>query len=179
MLRLERWTILALSVLFLATFLSAQGKGAGYLKVKAQPGRAGVFVDGKYLGPAANCGFARKYAVSPGEHELILRDPRYEDFTTKVSVESGKTATVSQALKAIPLIKPPYGALKTKGGSKYDAVYVNGKYMGHVDEFDGPRERLLLNPGEYEVKIVPVSGGAAHEEKIKIEANRTVVVRFK
>ena len=51
--------------------------------------------------------------------------------------------------------------------------------MGHVDEFDGSRQRLLLNPGEYEVKIVPVSGGQAHEETIKMEANRTVVVRFK
>jgi hypothetical protein len=179
MFRLARWAVCLSPVLFLVMFLSAQERGTGYLKVKAQPGRAGVFVDGRYLGPAANFRIARKYAVSPGEHEISLRDPRYEDFTTKVSVESGKTTTVSHALKPIPLIQPPYGAMKVAGGSKYDAVYVNGKYMGHKDEFDGPRERLLLNPGEYEVKIVPASGGQAHEEKIEIEADKTVVVRAK
>jgi hypothetical protein len=179
MLRLARWTICSLSVLFLVIFLTAQEKGTGYLKVKAQPGRAGVFVDGKYLGPAANFHISRKYAVSAGEHELSLRDPRYEDFTTKVTVQSGKTTVVSHSLQSIPLIKPPYGAMKTTGGSKYDAVYVNGKYMGHLDEFNGPNQKLLLNPGEYEVKIVPSSGGQAHEEKIKIEAGRTVIVHAK
>ena len=177
MLRLTRWTICSLFVLFLLMSVTAQEKGTGYLKVKAQPGRAGVFVDDKYLGPAANFRISRKYAVPAGEHEVSLRDPRYQDFTTKVTIEPGKTTKLSHTLQPLTLIKPPFGAMKVAGGSKYDAVYVNGKYMGHKDEFDGPRERLLLNPGEYEVKIVPSSGGQAHEETIKIEADKTVVVR--
>jgi hypothetical protein len=179
MLRLTRWTICLLTVPFLVIAVTAQERGNGYLKVKAQPGRAGVFVDGKYLGPAANFRMARKYAVPAGEHEVSLSEPRYQDFTTKVTIESGKTTTLSHVLQPIPLQKPPFGAMKIAGGSKYDAVYVNGKYMGHKDEFDGPRERLLLNPGEYEVKIVPSSGGQPHEETIKIEADKTVVVHMK
>src|SRR5262252_4765223 len=64
-------------------FLAA-GQNAGSLCVKAKPGRAGVFVDGKYLGPAANFRVARTYQVAAGEHELKLVDPRYEELTTKV-----------------------------------------------------------------------------------------------
>ncbi len=46
----------ALAVLLAAPMplCAQQAAGGGFLKVKASPGRAGVFVDGKYLGPAAN-----------------------------------------------------------------------------------------------------------------------------
>jgi len=166
-----------LMIIFLTVSVAAQEKGTGYLKVKAKPGRAGVFVDGKYLGPAANFRMSRKYAVPAGEHEVSLKDPRYEEYTTKVTIAPGKTTVLPYTLKPVALAQPPFGAMKTDGGSKFDAVYINDKYMGHLDEFDGPNEKLLLNPGEYEVKIVPVSGGQAHEETIKIEADRTTVVR--
>ena len=45
----------------------AVGQNSGYLKTKVNPGRAGVFIDGKYVGPAANFGVGRKYAVAPSE----------------------------------------------------------------------------------------------------------------
>src|ERR1035441_7741613 len=69
--------------------------GDANLKTKVDPGRAGVFVDGKYVGPAANFKVARKYAVAPGKHEVKLVDPRFEDFTTTVDVEAGKTVVVA------------------------------------------------------------------------------------
>jgi hypothetical protein len=53
------------------------------LKTKVNPGRAGVFVDGKYLGPAANFRMARKYTLAEGEHEVRPTEPRYEDLVTK------------------------------------------------------------------------------------------------
>jgi len=179
MFRLAKSAFGFLCVLLLALSAVAQEKTTGYLKVKAQPGRAGVFVDGNYLGPAANFRIARKYAVAAGEHEVSLKDPRYQEYTTKATIQAGKTTLLSYTLQPTPLARPPFGVLKTAAGSKYDAVYVNGKFMGHLDEFDGPNEGLLLNPGEYEVKIVPASGGQAHEEKIKIEADRTTVVHLK
>jgi hypothetical protein len=39
-------------------------QNSGYLKTKVDPGRAGVFVDGKYVGPAGNFGVGRKYTVA-------------------------------------------------------------------------------------------------------------------
>jgi hypothetical protein len=77
-----------LALLSTAGALSAQ---QAYLKTSVDPGRAGVFVDGKYIGPAGNFGVSRKYALPAGKHEIKLVDPRYEEFTTSVDLTAGKT----------------------------------------------------------------------------------------
>jgi hypothetical protein len=158
--------------------LAAQ-QGGGTLKVKTNTTRAGVFIDGKYVGPAANFHITRKYPLPAGEHEVKLADPRFEEYTTKVTITAGKTSVISQPLKPMPLIKPPYGMLRTEGPDKFAAVYLDGRFMGHVDEFSNIGQRLLLNPGEYTVKIVPLSGGQEHEEKVKIEENKTTTIKVK
>ena len=147
----------------------------GTLKVKADPGRAGVFVDGKYLGPAANFGSTRSYSVAAGEHEVKLCDPRYQDFVTKVTIESGKTSVLKEKLTALPVPKPPFGTLKTHNADKYAAVYINGKFYGHNDEFDNFAQGLLIPPGQYEVRIEPTNG-APIVKNVTVVANQTVVV---
>lgn len=143
----------------------------GSLKVHADPGRTGVFLDGKYLGPAANFGFARTYKVPAGKHELKLDDPRYETVTKSIDVADGKTTTVSENMKALPAPKPPYGHIKIDCKcDKFTAVYVNDKFMGHVDEFDNFAQSLMLPVGDYTVKVVPPTG-APHEEKVSLKAN--------
>jgi hypothetical protein len=62
---------------------------------------------------------------------------------------------------------------------KFAAVYVNGKFMGHAGEFNNSVQGLMLNPGAYTVKIVPVSGGEGHEEQVKIEADKVTIVQLK
>ena len=176
-------SIMALgAALTVFTLMAPNGVGAGqqgFLKTKVDPGRTGVFVDGKYVGPAANFKIARKYALTEGEHEVKLSDPRYEEVTTKVTIKAGKTTTLSEKLHALPLAKPPFGLLRIAHATKYDAVYINGRFYGHAAEFDNFAQGLLLNPGEYTVKIVPLEGGREHEEKIKIEANKTTFVNEK
>ena len=149
----------------------------GYVKAKVNPGRAGVFIDGKYVGPAANFRTARKYSVSPGEHELKLVEPRYEEITTKVDVKAGKTAVVSETMKALPVPKGPFGRLRAESVDKFAAVYVNNKFYGHADEFSNSSQGLLLPPGEYEVRIEPTAGGSAVTKKVTLEATKTVVVK--
>ncbi|MGP8245655.1 MAG: PEGA domain-containing protein [Bryobacteraceae bacterium] len=156
--------------------LVAQSPASAYLKIKVDPGRAGVFVDGKYVGPAANFGVARKYALPAGHHEIRLVDPRYEEVVTAVDLAAGKTTIVRQTLKALPVPKGPFGTLRTKSPDKYAAVYINNKYYGHNDEFDNFAQGLLLPPGEYTVRIEPLSGGNKVEKKVQIEAGKTVVV---
>ncbi len=169
---------IALLLLTLPT-LRAQPAGSGFLKVKANPGRTGVFVDGKYLGPAANFRIARKYAVAAGEHELVLREPRYQEYKGTVKIEAGKTTAFSQSLQPLPKPRPPFGKLKVKGFEKYAGVFVNGVYMGHADEFDGPNEALLLNPGNYEVRITSQAGSTLLEEKVTVQQDRTETLRAK
>ncbi len=150
----------------------------GYLKTSVNPGRAGVFIDGKYVGPSANFRIDRKYAVSAGEHEVRLSDPRYEDVVQKVTITPGKTTKLQATLKPLPAPQPPFGRLRTISPDKFAAVYVNDKYMGHADEFSNASQGLLLNPGEYTVKLVPVTGTGEKEERVKLEADRVVVVRL-
>lgn len=180
----SRTRLLFLAVLGPALFfqgaspLGAQ-QGSGYLRVKTNTGRAGVFIDGKYVGPAANFRITRKYPVQAGEHEVKLSEPRFEDYTTKVTINAGKTTTISHELTPGPVMKPPYGMLRTEGGTdKFAAVFIDGRFMGHVDEFSNPWQRLLLNPGEYTVKIVSPASGQEHEEKIKIEADKTTTIKL-
>jgi hypothetical protein len=152
-------------------------QNTGSLKTSINPGRAGVFIDGKYVGPAGNFGVGRKYAVAAGEHEVRLSEPRYEDVVTKVTIQAGKTTKLAQTMKELPLAKPPFGLLRTMSEDKFAAVYVNGKFMGHAGEFNNPVQGLQLNPGAYTVKIVPVAGGDGHEEQVKIEADKVTIVR--
>jgi hypothetical protein len=148
-----------------------------YLKTKVDPGRAGVFVDGKYLGPAANFRIGRKYALPPGQHQVKLADPRYEEVTTTVDLQAGKTTVLAQTLKPLPLAKKPFGMLRTTVTSdKFAAVYLNDKFYGHAGEFNNCVQGLLLPPGEYTVRIEPSSGGNSTTKKVQIEAGKTVVV---
>jgi hypothetical protein len=162
------------ALLLLALPLAAQQ--AGTLKVKANTGRAGVFVDGKYLGPAGNFGSARTYSVAAGEHELKLAEPRYEEVTTKINVAAGKKTVIEQTLKPRALAKPPYGRLRTECADKFAAVYINTHFYGHAGEYNNSMQGLLLPPGEYDVRIEP-SSGSPISQKVKIEAEKTVIVK--
>lgn len=155
----------------------AFGQGVGYLKVDVDPGRAGVFVDERYLGPAANFGIARQYALSPGEHKLTFVDPRYEEFSTTVQIRENKVMTVEKNLKRLPEPQPPFGTLRIICPDKFAPVYINGKFYGHADEFSNASQGLLLNPGEYEIRVAPSQGGTLVAFlKAKITTGETTTV---
>jgi hypothetical protein len=149
----------------------------GRLKTEVNPGRAGVFVDGKYLGPAANFKIARTYDVAAGDHEVRLVDPRYEEIVKRVTVAAGKKTVLHEVMKELPAAKPPFGRIRTENPDHFAAVYVNGRFMGHVDEFSNFAQALLLSPGTYEVKIVPVNGAGEVTKTVTLAADQTVIVK--
>jgi hypothetical protein len=148
----------------------------GTLKAKVNPGRAGVFLDGKYLGPAANFRIARSYSVPAGEHELKLVEPRFQDITKKITVEAGKTTVVREKMTALPAPKPPFGRVRTINDDKFAPVYVNDKFYGHVDEFSNSSQGLLLPPGSYDIGIEP-SKGTPVKQKVTVEADKIAIVK--
>lgn len=162
-------------IALLLTSLACAAQGTGRIKTKVNPGRAGVFIDGKYVGPAANFKMARTYDVAAGEHEVKLLEPRYQDVVKKVTIEAGKTTVLQEAMTALPPAKPPFGRLRIENPDHFAAVYVNGHFMGHVDEFSNFAQGLLLNPGTYEVKIVPTTGSEV-TKSVTIETDKTAVV---
>ena len=163
--------------ILVAASLVCAGADTGRLKTEIDPGRAGVFIDGKYVGSAANFKIARTYELSPGEHEVRLEEPRYEEIVTKVTITAGKKTVLRETMKALPKAKPPFGELRVENPDHFAAVYVNGHYMGHVDEFSNFAQRLLLNPGTYEVKVVPVDGRNPVTKTVTIEVNKSTLVK--
>jgi hypothetical protein len=149
----------------------------GRLKTEVNPGRAGVFVDGKYLGPAANFKVGQTYELPAGEHDLKLVDPRYQEIDKKITIVAGKKLVVKETMTALPEAKPPFGYLRTENPDHFAAVYVNDRFMGHVDEFSNPAQKLALNPGTYEVKIVPLNGQGTVTKTVTLEAEKTVIVK--
>ena len=151
----------------------------GTLVVKASPKSTGVFVNGKYLGPAGRFMSNKKYSLPAGEHTLMLSEPRYSEHTQKITIEAGKTTTVQHKMAGLPLAQPPFGRLRILGAADTDAVLVNGRFMGHADEFSNGVQRLLLNPGEYLVELMKPNGGVYYKEKVKLTENQDTVVTVK
>lgn len=177
--RLTRLTgLIVCSLLAFSLLAWAQRESAGQFKARVNPGRAGVFVDGKYLGPAKNFRVTRTYSLPAGEHELLLSEPRYKDITTKFTVEPGKLTIVNKKMEPLPAPKPPFGRLRIIQASsgKFGAVYLNEKYMGHIDEFSNSSQGLLVNPGEYQLKVASADGRQDFVETISIKENQTSTV---
>src|SRR5277367_559732 len=84
------------------------------LKLTIQPGRAAVFLDGKYIGHAGELGGAvHSLKISPGKHKIKVELPGYRTFETEVNLLQGQKSEVKTELvkgsieQASPDIKQP------------------------------------------------------------------------
>ncbi len=153
----------------------------GYVRVRASPTGAGLFVDGKYVGPAGRFSVPEKWPVEAGSHEIVLKDPRYEDFTAKVDVTAGKTSKMRAKLKKRDVPQGPFGRLRLRGGEPESfwsvaqgdtgPFYLNGRFMGHVDELNNGGGGLLIPAGTYELLVESQIYGTV-KKSITIEANK-------
>jgi hypothetical protein len=184
----SRHTTIRLAVLAMAAALSVTSLAAqetGYVKARGKPGGAGVSINGKFAGPAYRFTVPEKYPAPAGEVEVSFKDPRYEDYTTKVTVRPGKTTKLHYALKKLPEPKGPFGRFRLGGGEPESlisiaagdvgAVYINDKFMGYVDELNNAGNGILLNPGTYDLYVSSPLFGEIRQ-KITIEANKLTKV---
>ncbi len=183
---MKQWILLTLLAVAFTLSAAAKNKDTnGYIKARGGPTGAGLFVDGKYIGPAGRFTVPEKYAVEPGAHEVRLEDPRFEAFTTKVTVTAGKTTKLHFKLKPVEPPKPPFGRLRFGGGETESfisvaygdtsAVYLNGKFWGHVDEFNNVGGGMLLPPGTYQLSVnSPIFGEI--KKDVTVTANKVTVI---
>jgi hypothetical protein len=69
------------------------------IKLKVEPDRAAVFVDGSFAGYVHQFGgVGRAMLVSPGKHEIKVALPGYRDFTTQVNLLPKQKYTVETKL---------------------------------------------------------------------------------
>ena len=116
---------------------------------------AGVWVDGQYVGFVKELEGDKKLMLLPGKHEIVIRQAWYNEFVMDVILEPGKTHEVNVELVKSPRLptKDATAELKIAATPSRAAVFVDGQYAGHVDEFDGVGKAMLLTPGQHRLRI--------------------------
>ena len=177
---------LGLLVLAMATFtLPALAQDTGYVKAYGGPGDAGIWINGKYAGPAHRFTLSEKYPAPTGEVELTFREPLYEDYSVKVNVQPHKTAKVKYEMKKMEPPKGPFGRLRLGGGEPDSfisvatgdtgPIYINDRFVGYVDQLNNAGGGLLLNPGTYDLLVDSQHFGQIHQ-KVTIQADKVMVI---
>lgn len=116
---------------------------------------AGVWVDGQYVGYVKELNGDKKVLLLPGKHEILVRQPWYKDYVEKAVLEPGEVHTIDLSLvkdNRTPS-KDATGELKISANPVRAAVFVDGQFAGHADEFKGHGNAMLLTPGEHHVRI--------------------------
>jgi len=107
-----------------------------------------VWVDGQYVGFVKELAGDKKLMLLPGKHEIVIRHAWYDEFVKQVILEPGQTHQINVTLvkSARMPTRDATGELKIAATPSRAAVFVDGQYAGHVDEFDGVGKAMLLTP---------------------------------
>jgi hypothetical protein len=92
---------------------------------------------------------------------------------------AGLLMPASQAVAKKHYFGDPSGAtgmLKTKVSPSDAAVCVDGKYVGHADQFNGPGQKLYITPGDHEVRF-SIAYYQDYATKVNVEANKTTTIQ--
>jgi len=116
---------------------------------------AGVWVDGQYVGSVKELAGDKKLMLLPGKHEIVIRQAWYNEFVTEAILEPGKTHEVNVVLVKSPRLptNDATAELKITATPSRAAVFVDGQFAGHADEFDGVGKAMLLTPGQHRLHI--------------------------
>src|SRR5579884_3128594 len=152
--------VIAVCLLFLAPLssLGQSNKVLGEVELVGATNvekTSGVWVDGQYLGYLKELKGSKKILLLPGEHEIVVRQGGYQDFTDKITVQPGVKQTISVKMAKDPRFKMPsvFAEIKLSVTPDRAAVFVDGLYVGHVGEFGGVGKSLLVAPGHRKITI--------------------------
>ncbi len=150
--------VVAVAVMLLIGVVCAQDRVQSELRFAAHSKdekTAGVWVDGQYVGFVKELAGDKKLMLLPGKHEIVIRQAWYDEFVNQVILEPGQTHQINVSLvkSARMPTRDATGELKIAATPSRAAVFVDGQYAGHVDEFDGVGKAMLLTPGQHRVRI--------------------------
>jgi hypothetical protein len=139
---------------------------------------SGVWIDGQYVGYLKELKGSKKILLMPGAHEIVVRQAGYKDFTTTADVGAGRKTVVSVRMEADPRAKYPKQTAQVKISVRPDraAVFVDGQFVGHVDEFNGPGQAILLSPGKHRLKVM-LPGYQDFDTEVNLVANQRFEVK--
>lgn len=116
---------------------------------------SGVWIDGQYVGYLKELKGNKRILLLPGEHTISVRQAGYQDFNRTVQVQPGQKQLIEVAMVKAPTGPMPteWATVKMAVSPNRAAVFVDGRFMGHVAEFSGLGRGLLVAPGSHQIKI--------------------------
>jgi hypothetical protein len=138
---------------------------------------AGVWVDGQYVGYVKELKGDKKVLLLPGKHDIVVRQAWYKDYVTEALLQPGQvhTITISLAKDVRTSPVPATGELKISATPARAAVFVDDQFAGHVDEFDGPGQAMLLTPGHHRIRIA-LPGYLPFDNVVDLRANQKLKI---
>jgi PEGA domain len=114
--------------------------------------KAGVWIDGQYLGYLKELKGKRKIVLLPGDHQIVVRRAGYDDFVKPIVIEPGEGRTVRVIMYKTRGLPPREETAKLKFSvkPKRAAVFLDDQFMGPAGDFGGS---MKVTPGRHTVKI--------------------------
>jgi hypothetical protein len=171
MLRLHLATFLFTNIFFFGAMVPACAQDSkvmgevqfdGATKVEKD---SGVWVDGGYVGYLKELKGDKKVLLLPGEHEIVVRQSGYVDFSQKIVVEPGQTQVVAVTATLKVTVQPGRAA-----------VFLDGRYVGHASEFGGATHSMLISPGKHQIKV-ELPGYRTFETEVSLLAGQKSEVK--
>jgi len=139
-------------------------RNTGTVYVKSSPSGAQVYVDGTYNGVTPIT-----LTLYPGNHNIVLKQPGYNDWSTSVYVTAGSSQTISPSLT--PAI---FGSISIGSAPAGASVFLDSAYQGITNPSGG----LTLNnipSGSHIVKLT-ASGYNDWLETVYVKPNANTYV---
>jgi hypothetical protein len=175
------WMLLLLAALLLGPVTYAENDVMGEIQFEGKSHvekTSGVWVDGEYVGYLKELKGSKKVLLLPGEHVITVRQDGYQDFTQRVVLQPGQKEVVRVAMeRALTGPLPSVTAtVKIAVNPSRAAVFLDGLFVGHVGEFEGPGRGMLVAPGAHQIRIA-LPGYQSFETDINPIANQKVEIK--
>ncbi|MBZ5569960.1 MAG: PEGA domain-containing protein [Acidobacteriia bacterium] len=176
-----RWALLLVPTLFLALAVYANNDVMGEIQFEGKSQIAktsGVWVDGQYVGFLKELKGSKRVLLLPGDHDIVVRQDGYKDFTEHLLVQPGQKQVVFVRMMRAPTAPMPdvTAEVKIDVNPSRAAVFMDGLFVGHVGEFKGPGRGMLIAPGTHQIRIA-LPGYQTFETDINPLANQKVQIK--
>jgi len=139
---------------------------------------SGVWIDGKYVGYLGELWGPKRILLIPGDHELVVRQAGYKDFSETLTVEPKELLAVPVKMQKEPNDTLPKVTAQLKIDVQPDraAVFVDDRFLGHAGELGGAFHAMLLSPGAHRIKV-ELPGYQSFETDVSLVAGQKSVVK--
>lgn len=141
---------------------------------------SGVWIDGNYVGYLSELWGPKRVLLLPGDHQLVVRQAGYKDFTETLTVEPKELLLVPVRMQKDTSDTWPKVTAQLKVDVQPDraAVFVDNRFLGHAGELGGAFHSMLLSPGSHRIKV-ELPGYQTFETDVNMVAGQKSVVKTK